>query len=265
MGTCAPHFDPTFYDEGLGRVQFAPFARDLAARLPSLPPGDLLEIAAGTGILTQPLRERLDPSLTLVATDLNAAMLAYARSKLAGMVGIAWREADMTALPFEDSRFGAVACGFGFMFAPDRQQALREARRVLRRGGVLLFNVWDRIEDNPHAYANAQAVEARFPGDPQMKFRTPYEMHEPAMLRALLAGASLREVKIETRRIPIQGADPRSIAAGAVLGTPRAALLASRGVDPREMVDEVARALAAQGGEPYHGHAQAVVVETVAA
>lgn len=261
----APYFDPESYDSGLGSVQFAPFAADLAARLPERPAGDVLEIAAGTGILTGLLRERLDASLRLVATDLNAAMLAHARRKLADVPGIEWGVADATALPFEDGRFGAVACGFGFMFAPDRQAALREARRVLRRGGLLLFNVWDRIENNPHAHANAQAIEARFAGDAQMRFRTPYEMHDKALLRSLLAGAGLREVRIETHRVEIRNADPRSIAHGAVLGTPRAALIAARGVDPHEMVAAVAQSLIAQGGDPYQGHAQAVVVEAEAA
>src|SRR5258705_6271268 len=126
------------------------FAADLVQRLPEGPPGNVLEIACGTGIVTRRLRERLSPSLRLVATDLSKTMLDYARAKLDARRDIEWREADALKLPFEDGSFGAVVCGFGIMFAPDRQAALREARRVLIESGILLVHVWDRIEEDRH-------------------------------------------------------------------------------------------------------------------
>ena len=49
-------------------------------------------------------------------------------------------------LPFPDGTFDAVVCQFGVMFFPDKSKAYSEARRVLRHGGVFVFNVWDRIE-----------------------------------------------------------------------------------------------------------------------
>ncbi|MCC2674195.1 MAG: ubiquinone/menaquinone biosynthesis methyltransferase [Ramlibacter sp.] len=250
---------PQFYDECMGPVQFGPFAADLVGRMPPGLHGKVLEIACGTGLVTRELRQRLLPSVDLVATDLSAPMLEYARQQVTE-AGIAWRQADAQHLPFADAEFAAVVSGFGLMFPPDRGKAFAEARRVLASGGLLLFNVWDRIEENPHALANAQAVEARFPGDPDMKFRTPYELHDPALLRSLLAQAGFRDIVIERRRIAITGADPRRIATGQIRGTPRAALLAQRGVPLDAVIEDVARALARQGGNPYHGHAQALVV-----
>jgi SAM-dependent methyltransferase len=255
---------PQYYNDCIGPLWFDPFAADLVQRLPERPPGDVLEIACGTGLVTKRLRERLSPSLRLVATDLSKVMLDYARVRLDGCKGIEWREADALKLPFEDSRFGAVVCGFGIMFVPDRQAALREARRVLAEGGNLLFNVWDRVEENPHALANAEVVEALFPGDPEMRFRIPYEMHDPDLLRRLLAGARFRETCIETKRIPMRGADPRSIAIGQIRGTPRAALIEKRGVSLDIVIDKVTEALSKTGGNPYSGYAQAVVVQATA-
>jgi len=240
------------------------FAADLARRLPERPPGEVLEIACGTGIVTRRLRERLSPSLRLVATDLSKAMLDYARDRLDGRKGIEWREADALKLPFGDASFGAVVCGFGLMFAPDRQAALAEARRVLAKGGILLFNVWDRIEENRHALVNAELLEALFPGDPEMKYRFPYEMNDPGLLRRLLAGARLRETRIETKRIPLEPADPRSIATAQIRGTPRSALLEERGVSLDLVIDRLTEALTKAGGNPYRGHAQAVVVQAQA-
>ena len=255
---------PQYYNDCLGPVWFDRFAADLVQRLPERPPGDVLEIACGTGIVTRKLRERLSPSVRLVATDLSKAMLDYARAKLQGREGIEWREADALKLPFEDAEFGAVVCGFGIMFMPDRQAALREARRVLADGGILLFNVWDRIEENPHALVNAAVLEAMFPGDPEMQFRLPYDMHDPALLRRLLQGAGFRETSIETKRIAIEGADPRSIAIGQVRGTPRSGLIERRGVSLDLVIDKVSAALTAAGGNPYRGQARAVIVEAQA-
>ena len=251
---------PSHYDEQLVPVQFAPFAQELLARIPADVRGPVLEIACGTGALTLPLRERLPASVELVATDLSPGMLAYARARLQGRAGISWREADAQQLPFGDGAFGAVACAFGFMFCPDRQAALREARRVLAPGGLLAFTVWDRIEDNPHALANARVVEARCPDDPQMKFRTPYEMSDEAALQDLLLAAGFTDVMIATRRLPIRGVDPHALASGQIRGTPRSALLAERGVSLDDVIAEVAAALEREGGRPYAGHAQAKVV-----
>jgi hypothetical protein len=103
-----------------------------------------------------------------------------------------------------------------------------------------------------------------FPGDPEMKFRLPYDMHDPVLLRRLLAGARFRETSIETKRIPITGADPRSIATGQIRGTPRAALIEKRGVSLDLVIDKVTDALTRTGGDPYEGHAQAVVVQALA-
>jgi SAM-dependent methyltransferase len=255
---------PAYYDKHLGPILFEPFAVELARRLPSRPPGDVLEIACGTGLVTKRLRERLDPALQLTATDLSAGMLDYARAQLSERKGIEWREADALKLPFPDGAFGAVVCGFGIMYVPDRQAMLLEARRVLVDGGILLFTVWDRVEENPHAQANAEVVESLFPGDAEMRFRIPYEMYDPALLRQLLAGARFRDTRIETKRIAIEGVDLRNYATGLIRGTHRSALIEKRGVSLDLVIENVATALANAGGIPYRGHAQGLIVEAQA-
>jgi SAM-dependent methyltransferase len=255
---------PQYYDTCVGPLWFDPFAADLVRRLPARPPGDVLEIACGTGLVTRRLRRHLDPAVRLVATDLSAVMLDYARKQLGGDAAIEWGAADALTLPFGEGAFGAVVCGFGFMFVPDYHAVLKEARRVLVDGGLLLFNVWDRIEDNPHAATNAEVIEGLFPGDPEMRFRLPYDLHDVALLRRLLAGARFRETRIETRRIAIVGADPHAMATGQLRGTPRSALIEKRGMPLDPVIDKVAAALTKAGGNPYNGYAQAVVVEAVA-
>lgn len=253
---------PEYYDRCLGPAWLDAYARDLARRLAPKPPGDVLEIACGTGLVTRRLRERLDASVRLVATDLSSAMLDYARGKLGGSGDIEFREADAAELPFADGEFGAVVCAFGIMFVPDKRAALREAHRVMKDGGILLFSVWDRIEENPHAASTAQVVEGLFPGDEEMRFRMPYEMHDPAMLRGLLATTGFNEVRVETRQLPMEPVSARTLATGQVRGTPRSLLIEKRGVSLDDVIDKAAAALARIGGEdPYRGVAQALVVE----
>lgn len=256
---------PQFYDAFLGPHVFGPQAYSLAQQLPADPGGDVLELACGTGLVTTLLRERLARDHALVATDLSKNMLDYARAKHAQVQGIAWREADAMQLPFEDARFAGVVSGFGLMFMPDKAAALREARRVLAPGGWLLASVWDRIEENPHNLVNAMVVEAMFPGDPEVRFRLPYEMHDRAALQALLQEAGFTDVQISTQRHAIEGADPAQLAAGQVRGTPRSALLEKKGASLDDVIAKVAAALAAQGGNAYRGQTQALIAVARAA
>ena len=103
----------------------------------------MLEVACGTGIVTERLVRRLAGQGTLVATDLNDAMIAHARARIPADPALEWRQADGTSLPFPDRAFDVVVCEFGLMFFPDKAAGVREAFRVLRPGGVYLFNVWD--------------------------------------------------------------------------------------------------------------------------
>src|SRR5262249_27725237 len=143
---------PQLYDRYLGPVLFEPYAADLAHRVAAHDAGPVLEMACGTGIVTQQLRAHLAPDVQIVATDLSQPMLDYARTKLTALKDVDWRQADIAALPFVDASFAIVVCQFGLMFVQDKQAAFREARRVLRKDGLFAFNVWDRLSTNPFAH-----------------------------------------------------------------------------------------------------------------
>jgi hypothetical protein len=55
---------PEFYDRFLVPVMFEPFARDLAVRLKGMESGQLLELAAGTGVVTRALAQTLPHSVS---------------------------------------------------------------------------------------------------------------------------------------------------------------------------------------------------------
>jgi len=57
-----------------------------------------------------------------------------------------WQQADAMQLPFDDASFDVVACQFARCSSPTGPRVRRGAAG-LRRGGVFIFNVWDRIEE----------------------------------------------------------------------------------------------------------------------
>lgn len=252
---------PEFYDSIMGPAQFEPYGADLARRLPASPGGDVLEIACGTGRVTRQLRERLAPAVRLVATDLSEAMLEYGRRKVGG--SIEWRKADATALPFPDASFGAAVCAFGIMFVPDKKAALREARRVLRKGGVLLFNVWDGLDNNPQGRPAEEVLTRRFPDDPAMKAGSmPYQFNDRALIGAMLEDAHFGQVRMEAVRLQCSAPSARDFATGQLRGTPRGAMVEQRIGKLDALIDEVAQGLALLGGErPFRYTPQALVIE----
>ena len=153
---------PEIYDRYLVPLIFDSNALDLASRLAEANPLDVLETAAGTGVLTRAIASRLPADARIVATDLNQPMLDCAKARQSQDGQIEWKQADALALPFENQSFDVLACQFGVMFFPDKVQGYLEAWRVLKPGGRFLFNVWDRISENEFADTVTEALAAVF-------------------------------------------------------------------------------------------------------
>jgi SAM-dependent methyltransferase len=189
---------PELYQTHLVPLIFEPYAADLANRLAARPVGRVLEIAAGTGVVTRTLASILPESVAIVASDLNQPMLDQAVA-VGTTRPVEWRQADAMRLPFQDGAFDAVVCQFGVMFFPDRAKAFSEARRVLRSGGLLMFNVWDRIEENEFAETVTTALESLFPADPpRFLARTPYGYSDRATIERDLAGGGFTAAPLFT-------------------------------------------------------------------
>lgn len=105
-------------------------------------PGEsVLDLATGSGDLALGHARRLRGRGQLVASDINARMLARGRDRLidAGPgLEIDYVQADAQALPFPDRRFHCITIGFGLRNVTDQQRALAEMTRVLRPGGRLV-------------------------------------------------------------------------------------------------------------------------------
>ncbi|MEI7037651.1 class I SAM-dependent methyltransferase [Fulvimonas yonginensis] len=250
------------YERLLVPLIFAPYAQDLAARLTALPLRDVLELAAGTGVVTRALAARLTHA-DIVATDLNPPMLAVARARRTARP-VTWRQADALALPFADGSFDAVLCQFGAMFFPDKPRAFAEAHRVLRPGGVLLFSVWDRIETNDFARRVHEAMADLFPADPpRFLARLPHGYHAPDAIRRDLARAGFAGAPTIETVTACSRADTAGVPALAYCqGTPlRGEIEARDSAGLERATDRAAEAIARDFGPgPVAGRIQARVV-----
>ncbi|HZW08249.1 MAG TPA: methyltransferase domain-containing protein, partial [Phycisphaerales bacterium] len=125
---------PHIYHTLLEPLIFQDYARDTVARLGLKGDERILELACGTGIVTEKLAAALTAGGSLLASDLNPAMLQVARDRLAHAKGVTFQVIDGCSIPLPNSTFDAIACQYGVMFFPDKPAAMREARRVLRPG-----------------------------------------------------------------------------------------------------------------------------------
>jgi SAM-dependent methyltransferase len=96
----------------------------------------LLDVATGPGYVAKAAAER---GAIVTGIDFSAPMIAAARLK---QPAIDFREGDAEALPFSDESFDAVVMNFGILHLARPDQAMNEARRVLRAGGRFAFTVW---------------------------------------------------------------------------------------------------------------------------
>lgn len=249
---------PEFYDLGLGPVLFTDYAALMAERVAAGAPHEVLETAAGTGIVTQALRRWLPATTAILATDLNAPMLEIARNKIrAGAVG--FDVADAQTLPFAAGRFDALVCQFGVMFYPDRPKATREALRVLKPGGRYMFSVWDSHLYNSFARITDQLIKRFFPDNPPGFYAVPFGQAPIDPIKAELLDAGFRDPIIEVLRIDKSVADLGMFVRGLVFGNPLIDQIRARAtVPPEALYAAVLEALTAEFGTPPVAPLQAI-------
>ncbi|MGB3330053.1 MAG: class I SAM-dependent methyltransferase [Thermomicrobiales bacterium] len=254
---------PQRYQRYMVPMIFEPYAVEMARRVAAREPTRVLEVAAGTGVVTRHLADLLPEPVGIIGTDLNPAMLEQA-AKEGTSRPVTWQQADAQHLPFPDASFDVVVCQFGAMFFPDRPGAYAEVRRVLRPGGTFLLSVWDRIEDNAFADTISRTLADMFPEDPpRFMEQTPHGYHDPIVItRDLAVGGFAHRPDIATVSARSVAPSPRFVAVAYCEGTPWGGEIEARqpGVVP-EAVDRAEAAIAREFGTgAVDGKIQALMV-----
>ena len=207
---------PTAYDRWLVPSVFRPFAVDLARRAGRLRPHRILELAAGTGVLTRELIRAM-PEVEVTATDLNIAMVDFGSARVAA----SWQQANAMSLPFIDGWFDLVVCQFGVMFFPDKPAAFAETRRVLAPGGRFLFNTWDMLKTHGFQQALVASLQKVFPEDPPTFIvTTPHGYADVAIVAANLTAGGLEQISSQSVTLHGRAKSAADIAEGYCTGTP---------------------------------------------
>jgi len=212
---------PAVYDTCLGPLLFEFPAADIAERVAGvIDRGRVLEIACGTGISTQFLREGLAPEVEIVATDLNTGMLEYAREYRGGLPGVRYELADALALPYGDGSFEGVVCQFGIMFFPDIAKALSEMSRVLHRGGFVACNIWDSLEVNRVAGIAHETIASYFDSEPPTFLKVPFGSCSPDSTLEHFRSQGFEEMQVDVVDATVECPSATEVARGFVEGNP---------------------------------------------
>lgn len=110
----------------------------------------VLDIAAGAGEQSISAAKKVGPSGYVLATDISANILEYAKqlAQQEGAGNIETRVMDGENLDLEDGTFDAVISRVGLIYFPDQQKALKEMLRVLKPGGKMGAVVYSTPEKN---------------------------------------------------------------------------------------------------------------------
>jgi SAM-dependent methyltransferase len=215
------------YEQYSDRYFMAPWARELV-ELAALRRGErVLDLACGTGVVTRIAAQKVGPTGKITGLDLNAGMLAVARSlPQPPGVTIDWLEASATATNLPDTSFDIILCQQGFQFFPDKPAALREMRRVLVPGGRVFLSVWKA--PGPYNFAVGDALERHVGTETAARYRASRSgLPDQEALHRLLVEAGFGAVQIRASVMKVRLPSIEAFVLGHLSGLPVAAAVAS--------------------------------------
>jgi ubiquinone/menaquinone biosynthesis C-methylase UbiE len=213
----------------------APLARDLVEAAALREGERVLDVACGTGIVTRLAAERVGGSGSVAGLDVNAGMLAVARTVTPPAVAIDWYETSAEAMPLPDESRDVVLCQMGLQFIANKLAALREIRRVLAPGGRVVLSVPGPTP--PPFVVLAEALERHVAREAGAFVHAVFSLHEPEEIRTLLEDAGFDDVAIRRDEKALHGPAPRDFLWQYVHSTPLAGVFAGMDDGKRDALE----------------------------
>lgn len=207
------------YDQYFGPAMFTPLSAFVLERAAPQAGERVIDIACGTGIVTQQLPPLVGETGKVIGVDLAPPMLAVAgaKEKPAGCA-IEWREGNGTALvDIDNATFDLVICQQGIQFFPDRGAGAAEMRRILAPGGRAVVAVWKSLEHQGLFHPMTE-TEARQLDMPLEKAAMPFSFGDIDALRATFEDAGFSSVEIVEHEITAKFPDPDAFLSRVVIG-----------------------------------------------
>lgn len=214
------------------RYLLGPWVQGLVT-LAGLQPGHrVLDVACGTGVVARLAATGVGPTGQVTGLDINAAMLAVARSLPPGAgARISWVEGNAQDMGLPNASFEVVLCQQGLQFFPDKSSAVREMRRVLIPNGRVVLSVWKSA--GPYNVAVGEALERYAGVDAATKFRAAREAPDAEALNRLFLQAGFRGVEIRPSAMTIRLPALETFVLGHLSGHPVAGAVSALSADKR--------------------------------
>lgn len=132
------------YYENCWQAQLKP-AHDLLMEVSSIQPNEnIIDIAAGTGLITFRMAEKVGPTGQILATDISDEMVNIGThlAQVKGFNNVHFKRMDAEHLVCENNYFDLATCALGLMYFPNPDASFAEMYRVLKPGGRAVAAVW---------------------------------------------------------------------------------------------------------------------------
>lgn len=162
---------------------FLPLYESVLARPEVAKANSILDVGCGPGLAAQVFSRRIG---RVAGADATAPFIEIARRRVPGGD---FRVAEMEALPYADGSFDVVTGFNAFQYAASPVNALREARRVVKAGGIIIIAVWglpESCEAAGHLKALGSLMPPPPPGAPG-----PFALSDETKLKTLASEAGL--------------------------------------------------------------------------
>jgi len=172
----------------------------------------ILDVAAGAGEQTLLAARRAGPTGHVLATDISANILEFAKQAAAsaGLKNVETRAMDGENLDLPDNSFDAVISRVGLIYFPDQQKALRGMLRVLRPGGKIAAIVYTTADKNQFFSLPISIIRRRANLPPPAQGQPgPFSLGAEGVLKAAYETAGFRDVKTKTMAAPLRMASAR--------------------------------------------------------